>query len=69
MGLHYFGKMDVICKDCKENHFAAENPQDGEFSRCWHKGKINLPPMTPPPEYGKNLSLKNTADSKKLKKT
>ena len=42
--------MDAICKNCKTKHFAAENPQDGEFSSCCHEGKINLPSMTPPPE-------------------
>ena len=44
-----------------------KTPQDGEFSSCCHKGKINLPPMTPPRENLKNLYLKNTVDSKNLK--
>ena len=47
--------MDVICKHFKAKHFAAEKPQDGEFSSCRHKGKINLPPMTLPPEYVENV--------------
>ena len=41
--------------------FAAEKTQDGEFSSCYPKHKINLPPMSPPPEYVKNLYLKYTA--------
>ena len=57
---HFFGKMDTICKHCKPKHFAAEKIQDSKFSSCWHKGKINLPPMTPP-------YVKNTADSKNVK--
>ena len=40
----------ALCKHCKAKQFAAENPQNGKFSSSCHKGKINLPPMTPPPE-------------------
>ena len=45
--------MDAICKHGKAKRFAAEKPQDDEFSSCCHKEKINLLPMTPPPEYVK----------------
>ena len=48
-------------------HFAAEKIKNYEFPSRFHKGKINLPPMTPPPEYVENLYLENTADSKNFK--
>ena len=54
--------MDAICKHGKAKRFAAEKPQDDEFSSCCHNGKINLPTMTPPPEY-----VENTTDSKNFK--
>ena len=53
---------------CKAKHFAAEKTKDGELSSCCHKGKINLQPMTPPPEYIKNVYFKNTSDSKHFKR-
>ena len=37
-------KIPAISKHCKAKHFAAENPQDVQFSSYCHKGKINLPP-------------------------
>ena len=61
--------MVAVCKHCKVKNFAAENTQDGQFSSCCHKDKINLPPMTPPPEYVNNLYLKLLPIQKTLKET
>ena len=55
--------MDALCKHCKVKHF----PKKPKISSCCHKGKIDLPPMTPPPDYVKNVYLKNTVDSQNFK--
>ena len=64
---HYFRTMDALGKHCKANHFAAEKPKNDEFSSWCNKGRNNLPLMTPPLEYVKNLYFKNTIDSKNSK--
>ena len=55
-----------ICMQLYKHCKATEKTQY-KFSSCYHKGKINLPRMTPPPENINNLYFKNTADSKNFK--
>ena len=49
-------------------HFTSAKTQDGEFSSCCLKGKINLPPMTPPPDQVRKKFVLEKYQFKKLKK-
>jgi hypothetical protein len=52
---HYCGPLDVICESCQSKNFAKERPQDGKFTVCCQKGKVDLPKLNEPPQLLKHL--------------
>ncbi len=50
---HYIGPIVEICSECQSINFKDEKPGGGEFG-CY-KGKVNLEPLEPQPEFLKEL--------------
>jgi hypothetical protein len=62
---HYIGPMVEICTECQSINFKDEKPSDGKFSSCCHKGKVELEPLEPYPEFLKELLTDKTNHSHK----
>src|SRR5581483_6369248 len=62
----YAGPMDVQCRFCYALHFALERPSK-TFRTCFHKGKVNLPPLNEYPNLLKSLLTNQYAKLKILK--
>jgi len=54
------GSMNFKCTKCNSYNFKDEmTEEDGVFSICCHKGKVNLPPIQEPPPEIKHLFTGN----------
>lgn len=49
---HYLGCMDQECEYCTSQFYESERPDDGKFTNCCQKGKLQL---DQPMEYDKDL--------------
>jgi hypothetical protein len=68
--VHYMGRMEVQCPDCKALHWMCErlskmSERNPKFGMCCFKGKIYLPKLdNPPPELLNLLSAQDDISKK-----
>lgn len=60
------GDFDQVCQYCGSLNFSDER-NNGEFSLCCHKGKVNLPQFDEPPPRIKKLFTEQTTLAKNFR--